>query len=686
MLNRRHALIGGLAAGGAVAAFEPALAKAAQAAAQGKPQFGRFGVETQLMDPALAPGDDFYGFVNGGWTKSNAIPSDRSRWSEFERLGEVSDIATRAVIEEAAKPGAAGNAKKVGDYYASYMDEAGIEAKGATPIASDLARIAVIATPTQLAEAIGWLNRDSTATMPVNIGVGVDQKQPTRYAVSIGQGGLGLPDRDYYMVDQPAFVTIRAAYKTHIATLLRLAGLSNPEARAARIYAFEDKLARTHWSRIESRDAEKTYNVWPTAEFVSRAPGFDWGAMLTDLQMQDRPAFVVRQPTALTAFAALAAATPMADWRDYLAMRLIASRTGMLSKAFTDEAFAFNGKTLNGTPEQQVRWKRGVSAVEDAMGDAVGRLYAAKHFPPEAKTAAEAMIANVKAAWVNRIKALPWMTAPTKDKALAKLAALRVEVGYEDKPRDYATLEVIRGDAYGNRLRAIRHGYTRQIAKLTRPVDRGEWSMIAPTVNAQSNSVLVKVMFPAAILQPPFFDPNADPAVNYGAIGTVIGHEMSHQFDDQGSKYDSTGKLDNWWSATDLAQFKATGAKLIAQYDSYKPLPDMHIQGALTLGENIGDLAGVGVAYDAYKTSLNGKPAPVLAGFTGEQRFFLGFGQMWRALHREPALRNRLTTDPHSPGPWRAITVRNVDAWYAAFKVRAGQSLYLAPADRVRIW
>jgi putative endopeptidase len=681
MLNRRQALFGSAAAGGALLAASQGWPQA-----KAKPQFGAFGVETGYADKAVAPGDDFYRYVNGGWVKANTIPADRSRWTEFERLGELSDGNVRKILEESGQPGASGNAKKVGDFYASYMDEAAIEAKGAAPLRPDLARIAAIATPAQLAAAIGWFNRDTTASMPVNVGIGVDQKNPTRYTTSMGQGGLGLPDRDYYIADTAAFVPIRAAYKKHVANMLRLAGLTEPEARAERIYALEDKLARTHWTRIESRDADKTYNPWPTAELASRAPGFDWPAMLKDMQLADRPIFVVRQPSALAAFAALSTQVPLADWRDYLAMRLISSRAGVLSKAFVDEAFDFNGKTLNGTPQQQDRWKRGVAATEDALGDAAGRLYAAKYFPPQSKAVAEAMIANVKLAFAARIKALSWMTAPTKEKALAKLAALRVDIGYEDKPRDYSTLEVVRGDAYGNRERSIRYENARSMGKLARPVDRGEWSMIAPTVNAQSNSVLVKLMFPAAILQPPFFDPNADPAVNYGGIGAVIGHEMSHQFDDQGSKYDATGRLENWWSATDLAQFKAAGARLVAQYDGYKPLPDMHIQGGLTLGENIGDLAGLGVAFDAYKASLKGKASPVIDGTTGEQRFFMGWAQVWRSLLREPALRNRLTTDPHSPGEYRAATVRNIDGWYEAFGVKPGQKMYLAPDQRVRVW
>jgi putative endopeptidase len=677
MLNRRSILMGGLAAGGALAASEAAL---------GKPQMGSFGVETQYMDRQVAPGDDFYEYVNGGWVKANAIPPDKSRFGEFEILGDLSDIHSRQLMEAAGQVGAAGNAKKVGDYYAAFMDEAAIEARGASPLRPDLTRIAAISDTAELARAIGWINRETTASMPVNVGVSVDRKDTARYATFMSQGGLGLPDRDYYLIDQPAFVAARAAYKAHVAAMLALAGFADTEAKAGRIYALEDKLARSHWTRIENRDADKTYNPWPTAEFSSRAPGFDWPAMLHEVGLDQRPVFVINQPSAFTAFAQLSNQIPLADWKDYLAMRLIASRAGYLSKAFVDESFAFNGKVLNGTPQLQTRWKRGVTATEGALGDAVGRLYAAKYFPPSAKAAAEAMIANVKAAWVNRIKGLTWMTPATKQKALAKLVALRVEIGYEEKPRDYSTLVVDRADCYGNFVRSIRHEYERQMAKLPRPVDRGEWSMIASTVNAQSNFVLVKVMFPAAILQPPFFDPNADPAVNYGGIGAVIGHEMSHQFDDQGSKYDASGRLENWWSPTDLAQFKAAGQKLIDQYDHYFPLPDMHIQGALTLGENIGDLAGLGVAFDAYKASLNGKKAPVIDGFSGEQRFFLGWAQVWRTLHREAALRNRLTTDPHSPGPWRAITVRNIDAWYDAFDVKPGQKEYLAPAERVKVW
>lgn len=383
MLDRRQALMGGvalMAAGRANGAFAAAVVR--------KPQFGSFGVETQLIDRTVAPGEDFYRYVNGGWLKRATIPADRSRWAEFERLGELSDVNTKTLLEQAGLPGAQrnanqGNTKKVGDFYAAFMDEAAIEAKGAAPLKPDLARIAAIATSADLAQAIGWLNRDTSATLPVNIGVGVDQKDTSRYAVSMSQGGLGLPDRDYYVNDTPAFVANRAAYKKHIAAMLGLAGVADAAAKAERIYALEDRLARTHWTRIESRDADKTYNLWPTGEFATRAPGFDWMAMLSEAGMAGRPAFVVRQPSAFAGFAQLSGAAPLADWKDYLTMRLIASQASVLPKAFADESFDFNGRTLNGTPQQQTRWKRGVTATEDAMGDAVGRLYAAQFFPPE---------------------------------------------------------------------------------------------------------------------------------------------------------------------------------------------------------------------------------------------------------------------------------------------------------------
>ncbi|CAN5311647.1 M13 family metallopeptidase [soil metagenome] len=678
-LSRRQALAGGVTAG-----LWLGVGSAAGAAA--KPKFGTFGVALDLMDPKAAAGDDFFRHVNGGWLETAQIPSDRARWGEFDRLREQSDTDTRAILEEAAKPGATGNGRKAGDYYASFMDEAAIEALGAAPLKPDLARIAGIDTPAKLAEALAWLTISTNASQPVNFGVRVDPKTPTRYTTGLSQGGLGLPDRDYYLIDQPSFVSARTAYRKHVAAMLGFAGFSDTEAKAARIYGLEEKLAKTHWTRVESRDADKTYNVWPTAELSTRAPGFDWAAYLKELGAATEPNQIVRQPSATIAFAALARDTPLADWRDYLAFRLIADRAPVLSKAFAEESFNFNGKTLNGTPEQPVRWKRGVARTNDAIGDAVGRLYAAKHFPPAAKAQAEKLIANVKAAMGVRIRNLKWMSAPTKAKALAKLTALRVEVGYEDKPRDYAGLQIVRGDAYGNFARAIAHESKRGMGKLGKMVDRGEWSMTAATVNAQSNSVLVKVMFPAAILQPPFFDPAADAAVNYGGIGVVIGHEISHQFDDQGSKYDAAGKLDNWWSPEDLVQFKAASAQLAAQYDAYVPIPGMHINGGLTLGENLGDLGGLNFAYDAYHASLNGKPAPVIGGYTGDQRFFMGFAQVWRELRRDEYMRQQLTTDPHSPGEFRAAMVRNIDGWYSAFGVGSGAKLYLAPDQRIKVW
>ncbi len=678
-ISRRSALVGVLAGGAALSAFGPV-------AAAGKPQFGTFGIDPAGMDKSVSPGEDFFRFVNGAWLRSNTIPPDRSRWSEFDRLGELSDQYTKAILEQASGPAAAGIARKVGEFYASYMDEAAIERLGASPLKPDLDRIAAISTLADLATAFAWITRDTTSTLPIGFGIGVDQKTPTRYTTSLGQGGLGLPDRDYYLVDQPAFVANRTAYRKHIAAMFALAGIADGAGKAERIYALEEKLARTHWSRIESRDSDKTYNVWQTSEFAGKASGFDWVRFFTGLAVENRPNFVVRQPGALTAFAALAPTVAMADWRDYLSFHLISSSAGVLSKAFVDENFDFSGRTLNGTPELAVRWKRGVAATNAALGDAVGRLYAARHFPPESKVKAQALITNVKAALAKRIQGLTWMTPPTKQKALTKLASLRVEVGYEEKPRDYSSFQVVRGDAYGNRMRSIRYETEREMGRLTRPVDRGEWSMTAATVNASSNFTLVKVMFPAAILQPPFFDPNADPAVNYGGIGVVIGHEISHQFDDQGSKYDSTGKLENWWTEADLTQFKAAAQKLSDQYDAYEPLPGMHIQGALTLGENIGDLAGIAIARDAYVASLGGRPAPVIEGYTGDQRFFMGYAQVWRQLVREAAARQRLTTDPHSPGEYRAYTVRNVDAWHTAFNVRAGQKLYLPQSQRVVVW
>jgi putative endopeptidase len=657
------------------------------AASSGKPQLGTFGVETANMDKSVAPGDDFYQFVNGTWQAKTEIPADKASWGGFGILRDLSDQRTRAVIEDAAKaqnaPGSVG--EKIGVTYAGFMDEAKIEAAGAAPLKPYLAKIAAIQTPAQLATAFGEATRRGM-DVPIGVGVQQDLKDNSVYAIYAGQGGLGMPDRDYYLVDNPKFVETRAKYVAHIAAMLQLAGYPDPQGSAKRIYDLEKQIAQVHWTRAEQRQVEKLYNPVATADLNKQMPGFDWPALLAAQGVPNTTRVIVTQPSALTGTARIAAATPMSTWREYLAFHTISSKASLLSKAFVDENFAYKGTTLSGTPQLKERWKRGVDLVNGSMGEAVGQIYVDRYFPPESKAKMDALVKNLVAAMDVRLSKLEWMAPETRVKARAKLAAFTPKIGYPDKFRDYSALRVIPGDVLGNADRVADFEYQRQLDKIGKPVDRSEWFMTPQTVNAYANPLLNEIVFPAAILQPPFFDPNADPAVNYGAIGAVIGHEISHHFDDQGRKFDPKGNFSEWWTPQDVARFKTYTDKVVAQYGAYEPIAGAKVNGELTLGENIADLAGATIAYDAYKLSLNGKPAPVLGGYTGDQRFFLGFGQVWQTKAREAAVRQQLTTDPHTPGNWRAYVVRNLDPWYDAFAVKPGQKYYLAPADRIKVW
>ncbi|MBJ6121061.1 M13 family metallopeptidase [Sphingomonas mollis] len=653
----------------------------------GKPKLGDFGVELANMDRSVKPGDDFYRFVNGKWQDKTEIPADKSSWGGFGILRDLSDQRTRIVIEDAAKaqnaPGSIGD--KIGTTYASFMDAAAIEAKGAAPLKPYLDRIALVKTPKDLATAFGEATRHGM-DVPIGLSVQQDLKDNTVYTVYAGQGGLGLPDRDYYLVDNPKFIEARTKYVTHIATMLRLAGQPDPEGAAKRIYDLEKQIATVHWTRAEQRQVEKAYNPVPTAELATRMPGFDWPALLAAQGLSARPQVIVTQPSALAGTAKIAAATPMSTWREYLAYHTISEAASKLSSPFVNENFAFYGTTLSGTPQLKERWKRGVDLVNGSLGEAVGQIYVQRYFPPESKAKMDVLVRNLIAAMDVRLSKLEWMAPETKVKARAKLAAFTPKIGYPDKWRDYSALQVVRGDVLGNADRVAEFEYNRQLAKIGKPVDRSEWFMTPQTVNAYANPTMNEVVFPAAILQPPFFDPNADPAVNYGAIGAVIGHELSHHFDDQGRKFDPQGNFAEWWTPQDVTRFKAYTDKVVAQYGAYEPVPGMHVNGELTLGENMADLAGATVAYDAYRISLNGKPAKVIEGYTGDQRFFMGFGQVWQTKAREAAIRQQLTTDPHTPGNWRAYVVRNLDPWYTAFSVKPGEKYYLAPADRIKVW
>jgi len=656
----------------------PALA---QTPAADHPQIGSFGFDTAGMDAAIKPGNDYFGYANGGWTKTAEIPADRPSWRMFDELDELSRTRSRGILEEAARtPGS-----QIGDFYASFIDEAAADAKGIGPIVPWLDAIKRSADASAVAARMGELLRGGVRA-PFRIDVDQDDKAPDQYIAKAGQSGLGLPDRDYFLKDDPKLAAIRTAYAAYLARLLTLAGEGDVAARAGRVFDFEKQLATAQWSRIDSRDADKTYNKWSRADFDRNAPGFDWTAFLTAAGVDRQPQFLVAQPSAFADSAKIIAATPLAVLSDYLLIRTIDAYAPYLSKPLVDAQFGFARTTLGGVPENEPRWKRGVSLVSSEIGEAVGRIYVARYFPPAAKLEADRLVRNIIAAMGDRLRALDWMAPSTKQKALIKLAAFRPKIGYPDKWRDYSTLIVKRGDLVGNVQRAEEFEWRRNLAKLGKPVDRGEWFMTPMQINAYANPTMNEIVFPAAILQPPFFDPKADPAVNYGAIGAVIGHELSHHFDDQGRKYDASGRLTEWWTAEDVTRFKARTDKLVAQYDGYEPIPGQHIQGALTLGENIADLAGLTVAHDAWHRALGGKPAPVLGGFTGEQRFYLGYAQIWRSKYREPFLRRLLLSDPHSPQPYRVLETRNLDPWYQAFGVKPGDKLYLAPAARVRIW
>ncbi|WP_246352153.1 M13 family metallopeptidase [Sphingomonas xinjiangensis] len=645
-----------------------------------RPQLGTYGFDEAGMDRSIAPGDDFYGFANGTWAKSTAIPADKSNYGAFNVLADLSQSRTREILDAAqSDPNS-----KIGTAYATYLDTAAIDAKGLTPIQPWLNQIKAVKAKTQLAALYAQADRNGVGGLFGSY-VGQDDKNPEVYALSISQGGLGMPDRDYYLSKDAKLVETKAAYGKHLTNVLTLAGEPNAAARAKAIVAFETRIAQAHWTRIDSRDANKTYNKMAVAQLTRRAPGFDFRGYFTGIGAPVE-SVIVAQPTAVTGIAKLVATTPIAVLKDQLLVRSLDNFADVLPSAFDKEQFAFYGTVLSGTPEQEVRWKRAVDFTTNAVSDEVSQAYVAKYFPLETKAAADALVKNVIAAMDRRIDQLDWMAPETKVKAHAKLAAFTPKIGYPDRWRDYSALRIAAGDAYGNNVRANNWSHDENVSHLGKPLQRWEWGMTPMEVNAYANFGMVEIVFPAAILQPPFFDPNADPAVNYGGIGAVIGHELSHHFDDQGAKYNGEGRLTDWWTPADVAAFKKRTDALVAQYDQYEPLPGLHVKGALTLGENVADLAGLTVAYDAYKTSLNGQPAPVLDGASGDQRFYLGWAQVWRRNYREANLRQRLLTDPHSPSEQRAWVVRNLDPWYAAFAPTPGSRLFLTPEQRVRIW
>ncbi|MBT9474112.1 MAG: M13 family metallopeptidase [Phenylobacterium sp.] len=676
---------------------ETATPSPAAEAAKPKPKYGSFGFDTAGMDRTVAPGDSFYDYASGGWMKTTEIPADRGSYNTFGVLTDVAAERTRAIVEDSAKGDApaGSDARKIGDFYASFMDEAAIEAAGLTPLKPELARIDAIKTRADLSRELGATLRadvdalnatDYTTDRLFGLWVAEDMNDTSKYRPYLMQGGLGMPDREYYLDASPRFQDLRAKYKAHIASMLELAGYDDAQARAGRILGLEIAIARAHWTVDATGDIAKANTVWSRADLARKAPGVDWSAYLQAAGMGQQPTFGPWQSSAITAISKLVGSQPIATWKDYLAFHAVERGAPFLSKAFVDEHFAFNSTALAGTPQQRERWKRGVDNTSGALGEAVGKLYVERHFTPEAKAQMQEMVKNILTAFGARIDRLDWMSPDTKAKAHEKLANFRVGVGYPDKWLDYSGLQIVRGDAYGNWERGELFKYRRNVAKLAGPVNRDEWWMTPQTVNALNLPMQNMIVFPAAILEPTFFDPDADAAVNYGAIGGVIGHEVVHGFDDTGALFDAKGNLRNWWTPADMAQFKTRSQALAAQYSAYEPLPGLHLNGNQVLGENIADLAGLASAYDAYHLSLNGQPPPVIDGFTADQRFYLGWAQNYRSKFREATLRRNVLSGVHSPGEYRAQTVRNQDPWYPAFEVKAGQGLYLAPDQRVKIW
>ncbi len=657
------------------------------------------GVDKAYMDPSVKPGDNFDTYANGGWRKTAEIPADRSSIGVGLDVSLRAEARTAAIIKgAAATKGAPGSdQQRIADYYAAYTDTNGIEARGLTPIQASLSAIAAIKDKSDLSRAIGAAMRSDTDPFNNNnyastndlfgLFVSQDLNQPTRNVPYLMQGGLGLPDRDYYLSEKPEMAEIRTAYQAYLTQLMQLAGLSDPQGRAARVFALETKIAAAQTDIIASQDAHKGDNPWTRADFDKRAPGLDWTAFWTAAGLPaGQRDFIAWQPDAITKLSALVASEPLQSWQDWLAFHTINQVTSVLPKAIDDASFGFYGRTLTGTPAQQPREKRGIAAVNGALGEAVGKIYAQRYFPASSKTEIQAMVKNIVGAFDRRIAALDWMAPATKKEARRKLAVLKVGVGYPDHWWNYPKFEVRADDPVGNAQRARLALYRYHLSKLGKPVDRSEWWMTPQTVNAVNLPLQNALNFPAAILESPYFDPKFDAAANYGAIGSVIGHEISHSFDNLGADFDSTGRLHNWWTPADLKRFEAAGQALVAQYSAYEALPGLHLNGEQELGENIADVAGLTAAYEAYKASLGGKPAPVIDGLTGDQRFFLAFAQGWRTKMRDRALRARIATDVHAPAPWRVLTVRNLDAWYAPFHVQPGQALYLPPEKRVHVW
>ena len=653
-------------------------------------------VDLKGMDTSVRPGDDFYKYANGAWIAATEIPADKSSYGPGAALVEKTNDEVKALIQNAATASTASEGqRKVGDYYAAFMDENGIEAKGLTPLKADFAAIDAIHDTVSLSAYLGsQLRADVDALNATDMytdhvfGMWVQQgfEDPAHNMPYLMQGGLGMPDRDYYLEDSAEMASLRKQYQAHIVSTLTRAGIKDAEVRAAQIMALETAIARTHTTRVDSIDVHKANNPWKQTDFATKAPGMDWTAYFKAAGLSGQADFIIWQPSAVTGIAALVKSQPLSVWKDYLTFRTLEHYTAVLPKAYYADYFAFFGTAMTGTPKPRDRWKRAISATNGGLGGVVGQMYVERYFPPEAKARINAMVDEELKAYHTRIENITWMSPDTRQKALAKLATLKVGGGYPDKWTDYSTLKVDRTDPVGNQKRAEMFNYQLNLAKLGKAPDRGEWVMTPQTVNAVNLPMMNSLNFPAAILQSPYFDPQADAAYNFGAIGATIGHEISHSFDDQGAMFDAQGRLANWWTPDDLKHFQAAGEALAGQYDAYCPFDGVCLNGKQVLSENIADVAGLSAAHDAYLLSLGGKPDAVKDGMTGDQRFFLAFAQSWRAKDREAALKQQILTDGHAPDEYRGDTVRNLDAWYAAFDVKPGDRMYLPPEKRVQVW
>jgi putative endopeptidase len=661
------------------------------------PSVSGHSVDRAAMDPAVKPGTDFFLYANGGWYAKAEIPADRAATGVWLRLTEEIEKRTTTLLEEAAHAAAPTGSplKKLGDFYAAFMDEATIETRGLAPIAPELARIAKISDGRSLAAYLGAelradvdaLNTGDIHTDRVfGVYVDGDLNDPSKNAAYLMQGGLGMPDRSYYLDDAPAMAEHRAKYEAHLAAMLKLAKIADPVGKAKAAVAIERRIAQAHVTRADAEDVSKANNPWPRAEFGKRAPGLDWETFFHAAGLDKASTIIVWMPSAVTGEAALAKSVPLSDWKAYLTARAVDRHGSLLPRAFYEERFAFYETELRGVPTKPPRTRRAVDLMNDVAPELVGREYVKRWFSPQSKQSIEQMVANLVTAFARRVDALPWMSEATKAKAKEKLTTLHVGIGYPDAWEDDAALNVSRNDAYGNVEGAREWDSRRRIDSIGKPLDRAHWEMPAQVVNAQNLPIRNALTFPAGILVAPFFDTASTAAANYGAIGAVIGHEISHSFDDQGAQFDARGRFVNWWTPDDHVHFEASTGALAAQFSTYKPFPDAPVDGKLTLSENLADLAGLAAAYDAWRASLGGAPAPMQDGLTGDQQFFLSNAQIWQEKDREATARMRLTTDTHAPPHYRVLTVRNMDAWYGAFDVRPGDALFIAPADRVRVW